>query len=282
MAGLVAQSGATPDPVEAKLKRLDVRVKRDPTRPGNPVVEVRVFKLDTTDADLAALADLTECRKLDLHASKVRGTGLAALSALPLEELRLSFSGLDNEGLKEVAKFVSLKRFDAMNASKVTGDGAAALATLKNLESLTLGQNFKHRDAAVAAALAGMAKLRSLDVTNSSAGDAAMKALAGCPDLRVLKLYGSEVGDAGMEAVGGLKNLEDLYLSSRVTDTGIAKLSELTELRHMSLYYGSRVTLPALQKLPHLGKLETLELKGAANITTGEARKAFPGVKVKP
>ncbi|HEX4607733.1 MAG TPA: hypothetical protein VH092_05945 [Urbifossiella sp.] len=269
------------DPVEAKLQRLNGKVKRSGDRPTGAVVEVRLFNQNITDADLAELATLSDLRKLDLTGVKVTGTGLAALSAIPLEELDLAFSGVTNEGLKEVAKFTSLKALGLMNASKITDEGVGDLAALKNMESLTIGQSPKVKDVGTGRALRGMPHLQRLDITNSAVGDGAMKALTECPDLRALRFYGSQVTDTGMGSIGKLTKLEELHLNFHITDKGLDRITGLTNLKTFSLYYTSRITYGGLKKMPWLTGLTDLNLYGAS-IPAEKLREELPNCNIKP
>jgi internalin A len=272
-----------PDPDEAALKSLGVRVKRDAGRPGNPVVEVVVYKEELTDADLKHLARFDHLRKLDVRGRGYTGAGFAALAGLPLEELVTSWAGTD-DGLPAVAKLTSL-RVLRLHAGKHTDAGMPALAALANLEELAVSSNFEVKDVGTGKALAGMKKLRKLDVNNSRVGDGAMAAAAAHnPELRVLHLYGSAVTDAGYRHVGKMAKLEDLRCSYDITDAGLAALAGLNRLKRLSAW-NSSVTYDGVRRSPLLPRLTDLELGGALNRVTpdqaDDLRKLAPDCNVR-
>lgn len=260
--------GKGEDPAEAALKPLNGKVKRDPSRPGNPVVEVTVYKQDVADADLKELARFDQLRKLDVRGRGYTGTGFAALAGLPLEELQTSWA-VDDEGLKDVAKLKSL-RVLVLHAGKLTDAGLPALVALENLEELTVSSNFEVKDVGTGKALAGMKKLRKLDVNNSRVGDGAMAAAAAHnPELKVLYLYGSAVTNAGYKHVGKMKKLEDLRCSYDIADGGLWELAGLDRLKKLSVW-NSSVSYDALRQSPLLPRLTDLEFGGALNRVTAD------------
>lgn len=253
------------DPAEAALKPLNGKVKREGDRPDGPVVEVALYKQGVTDADLKELAQFDKLRKLTVNQGKqVTGTGFAALTGLPLEELHLGFSGVNDAGLQDMAKIKTLKVLDLTNSSSITDAGLPALAALTNMEELRVGQNFKVMDVGVSKAIAGMPKLRKLDITNSNVGDGALaQAAKSNPDLRVLVCYGSKATDAGMKYVAQLKHLEEFASArgSNMTDKGLAALSGLQELRTLDVN-NTYVTVGGLMKSPLLPRLKVLKIGG--------------------
>jgi hypothetical protein len=64
------------DQIIAHIKKLGGTVELDGKRPGKPVIKVNFFARPVTDADLEALAPLTDLEWLGLSNSKVTGAGL--------------------------------------------------------------------------------------------------------------------------------------------------------------------------------------------------------------
>jgi Leucine-rich repeat (LRR) protein len=81
----------------------------------------------------------------------------------------------------------------------VTGKGIESLAGLNRLERLSLWQAKKIDDNAVAA-IAALKNLKTLDVSETSIGDAGLEKLT--LSLTSLYLTGSRVTEAGVEAFG--------------------------------------------------------------------------------
>ncbi len=70
-------------------------------------------------------------------------------------------------------------------------------------------------------------RLIRLDLSNTAIGDAGLANLKSLPELRYLNLHTTSVTDAGLEALKGLKSLESIYLwQSKVTESGVRKLRE--------------------------------------------------------
>lgn len=261
---LAAQPPVKPaeDPAAAALNRLGGAVTRDAKAPGNPVVGVRLFKDDVTDDDLKDLAQFPQLRSLKISSKPFTGTGFAALAKIPLEELDLEFSwAITGDGLKEIAKFKTLKTLHLCQGTFADAD-LPVLAALDNVEEFSLTSSHV-KDVGNGKALAGMKKLRKLDVSNSRVGDGAMEKVAeNNPELRELKLYGSGVTDLGYKYVGRMKNLEDLACSYDIRDTGLKELAGLSRLKKLSVW-NSSVSVEAVAQSPLLKQLTDLGMGGA-------------------
>src|SRR2546430_16028974 len=86
-----------------------------------------------------------------------------------------------------------------LGRTQVTGKGIESLAPLPLLERLSLWQAKKVDDSA-AAAIAALKNLKTLDVSETSIGDAGLEKLRALAGLRGLYLTGSHVTAAGVEA----------------------------------------------------------------------------------
>jgi internalin A len=84
--------------------------------------------------------------------------------------------------------------------------------------------------------LHGLARLRELDLSNSSITDAGLVHLKGMTSLRQLNLSRTRITDAGLVHVRGLTSLERLGLrGTDVGTAGVVYLKELTNLRLLDL-----------------------------------------------
>jgi hypothetical protein len=104
------------------------------------VVGIALRDTNTTDADAAPLADLTDLVWVDLNDTQITDMGLAHLAGLTqLTRLRLDETQVTDAGLAQLAK---LKNLETLNLSRtrVTDAGLAHLAGLAKLETLDLAR----------------------------------------------------------------------------------------------------------------------------------------------
>ena len=81
-------------------------------------------------------------------------------------------------------------------------------------------------------------------------------------DLPSLRLVETDVTDAGLPELTRLKNLTHLEFTGRLSDTGLAHLGEMTQLRQLHLQRTGLVTDAGLKHLKGLTNLESLMLTG--------------------
>ena len=97
--------------------------------------------------------------------------------------------------------------------------------------------------------LDGLARLKELDLSNSSITDAGLVYLTGLKSLRRLDLSRTRITDAGLVHLGGLTSLQSLGLrGTDVGKAGVVHLKELTNLRTLDLS-GTDVDELAAQEL---------------------------------
>ena len=102
-----------------------------------------------TDAGAPHLAKLSKLKSLELGTPNATPACLRNLATLPLENLQLG-EGFDSpESLANIRDLKTLKRLTLTNCAKTTDDDLKLLATMKQLESLELG-NLPMTDARVA------------------------------------------------------------------------------------------------------------------------------------
>jgi hypothetical protein len=110
---------------------------------------------------------------------------------------------------------------------KLTDAARKELAALKDLRSLTIRvcPGFGDVDAELKA-LAGLTRLRSLDLFDCKLTDAGLKGLTGLKNLLALNLSHTPVTDVGLKHLTGLKELRSLNINStKVTDAGLKSTS---------------------------------------------------------
>jgi hypothetical protein len=155
--------------------------------------------------------------------------------------------------------------------------------------------------------VAGMTKIKRLDIHGSKVTDVGMGQLATLRNLETLDLHGTQVTNAGLTHLTGLRKLKRLYLyDTQITDAGLIHLAGLAQLEHLdlsrtpttdyglahlaglaelrSLYlYNNHVTDKGISHLAGNQKLDLLYLYGTRVTDEGinELRKALPNVRIK-
>jgi hypothetical protein len=157
--------------------------------------------LNVTNADLAAIPDVSSIKNLSLGRTSVTDAGLAHLAGCKkLEWLDLSLTAAGDEGLKSIAAASGLKRL-FLEGTKVSDAGLATIAAFKQLEELDLSK---------------------LPITNGG-----LAKLAGQRNLKILYLSGSPVTDAGLAHLKNLKALETLETTgTQVTPEALKTLQK--------------------------------------------------------
>jgi len=101
--------------------------------------QLRLGFTDIANDDLAALAPLNRLTFVSLRNTKIHPGELEGLSGLSIERLSLATTGLDDEGLRSLAKIRTLQDLDVAG-TKVSDAGLKHLKSLPNLKSLVLSR----------------------------------------------------------------------------------------------------------------------------------------------
>lgn len=302
---LTLPSIVTPEGIEA-LSRLPSLRHLLLQSAANPRPEGAV----ATNAHLAALGRLTSLTHLRICGGKRRApaAGLASLEGMKtlrllaitdnespelnqhlrhigsltsLEELELTNSAVNDEGLEAVKGLVHLHRLD-LTRTRVTDEGLAHLADLPELEELRLAGT--HVGDAGMRHLERLKKLRRLDLSTTSVTavgvaavsrissleqvcfpgraltDESLPRLAGLPHLFKISPFKSmTLTDAGLRLLPEMRTLDELRLTApKVTDAAMPYIAGCSSLQVLSLSAG--VTDAGLQYLPQLKQLRRLVL----------------------
>jgi hypothetical protein len=134
------------------------------------------------------------------------------------------------------------------------------VSRLEYLEHLGLSLSPNVTDAGLLH-LAGLSRLRHLDLDLDGVRGPGLAALGGMSELETLRVGRMKIADADFAHLANLKKLKVLEASNneRLTDAGLAHLAALTELRDLNLAW-TRVTGRGLVHLRGLRKLERLNL----------------------
>lgn len=217
-----------------------------------------------TDDDFRRLADLRRLKLLSLS-DGLNDARLAQLASLvELEYLQTNLAQITDDGIKPLTRLKSLKNLKFFHPGKAfTGAGLAELATLPNLERLTVAGSLAFNDVGMAA-VAKLTRLKEFRTWHAGATNEGVK------KLRELKL-------------------QSLYLGQRLTykqpacptDETIATLVEMKTLESLQLDE-ARLTLPALVQLKQLPALKKLTLGGVDVLKADveRLRQEMPNVKI--
>jgi hypothetical protein len=222
--------------------------KADPLTPA----EVDLFKRWINEgADFGAWVGSTEGKPAEKPSAKMEEPGAAPAGAAPadstpvvvaMSETQKTYTRL-SEGLalpdEKILESVTTAGGRVMPLAQTSPllsvDFRLAAADAKDdaiLAARVLAANIAHLDlsrtSATDAALALVSdtpRLVRLDLSNTAIGDEGLKQLGGLKELRYLNLHGTAVTDAGLESLKALKQLEAVYLwQSKVTEEGAKNL----------------------------------------------------------
>ena len=200
-----------------------------------------------TPAGISRLATCTRLTRLDLgECPGVDDDALVAASAMP-DLVELSLAGCERvtaAGLRHLAALarlreLSLERCNNLRRNGDESEGLARLAEARALEVLNVGWCNDVRSEDIVA-LAGLRKLRVLNLARTMVDDRAAETLGSFERLESLNLAGCRVSNGALSALTGLSSLRELSVEfCRVSDQGIAHLAGLTSLTHLNAGFTS-------------------------------------------
>jgi internalin A len=210
-----------------------------------------------TNEGLRTVGKLTNLTSLDLSGTKITGEGLIHLKDLQkLKTLSLDSTDIAENDLAHLAPLQSLERLRLYTKHNTTDVAAAHLARLKSLRDLT--DHLYVTDQGVAL-LASMPNLEDITLNGEQVTDASRDNIAGMKSLKWLWFQECPISDATLEAIGELPNLEFLTLGqTRVTGDGFKHLRTTPKLSILSVDFGSDKEQPAAAERPHLREIGNL------------------------
>ena len=277
----------------AAVEKQDGLVVRDQK---GSIVEVSLARTWATDADIERLATVKTLKKLDLSLTYVSDAGAEALGNLgQLEELNLFAAEFITDAAVAFLRGNANLRVLNLRGTDVTDTSLEYIGRLTNLRSLDI--SFTQISDVGMEHLASLSQLEDLNLGATKISGVGLHVLKYLPNLKKLSFYGIQRRNAGMcwapvmtdielDTIGLLAGLEELNIGSgvalgapkpaelgpasgeadcriaggtRVTDVGLAKLTNLKNLRYLDLS-GSGVTSVGLKTLAGLPKLQRLSL----------------------
>ncbi|QQS12524.1 MAG: hypothetical protein IPK81_24155 [Rhodospirillales bacterium] len=224
-------------------------------------------------------------------AAKLKPDDLKHLAALPaLRSLDLSNKAYGDDMAAAAAKLANIQSLNMGGENQLTDKALLEIGRMVKLESLTLSGSLfapSKYTAAGVKALAALPNLQTLDLSQSSFGDAGLIELKAAPKLRSLNIIGAKgVGRPGLEALAAIKTLRRLVLQwvevdeevealtastaiedivfmgafntkKHFTDAGGVQLAKMKQLTSVAIWH-TKVTDKTLVALAALPRLRTL------------------------
>ncbi|CAN5549284.1 hypothetical protein BH10PLA2_BH10PLA2_18620 [soil metagenome] len=133
-----------------------------------------------------------------------------------------------DKALRAVSAFPRLERL-LLTEGQATDEALKSVASLKNLEILMIVDAHQITDAGIRH-LAGLRKLKGLEISNGKLGDGSLQIFGRMPQLESLGLQGNSFSDDGLKQIADLKNLQSLWIGMNrqpITDAGAEHLLRL-------------------------------------------------------
>jgi hypothetical protein len=205
------------------------------------------------DDGLEAIQVCRQLRQLKLNGTQITDAGMAHLAGLKeLEDLNLSFTRITSASLQQLKSLTRLRQL-SFNGTPITLADISRLFVQQQGRPLT--------DALLAMGLAvadDEGNLIAVNVAGTSFGDEQLKQLQSAETLKELQIAATQVTDAGMEEVARFPSLQRLFLAKcDVGDSAMQHVSRLNKLESLNIY-GTKITSAALAHLASLEKLRIL------------------------
>jgi hypothetical protein len=185
-----------------------------------------------------------------------------------LEELKLAWTGITDEGLLALNAFTELRTL-TLDSTEVSDTGVMSLH-LPRLVNLDLSET-QVGDAGVAH-IAAMATYDELRLCSPQITHAGIEALGNQSQLRIVVLAFTQVSGPGFESVKNWTRLESLNLNeTNVTDEDLRWVATLSHLQDIQLS-GTAITDAGVRHCEGLSNLTYLLLNGTSVSREGVAR----------
>src|SRR5438105_1241570 len=206
------------------------------------------FALAFGSVVVAARPDETTDEKATIAALTKLGGKASVDPELPKQaRVAVKFDTATDATFMALKKHPSVGALQALDGTRCTERGFAALAELPHLRRLTLNRSgVTDKELAV---IVGCKELRELIIPSSQVTDAGLMHLSKLPRLEALDLSDNpRITDKGMPQIATLERLERLYLGkTAITDKGLFELKPLEGLRDLHVG-GTKVTAGAAEK----------------------------------
>ena len=236
-------------------------VKRDQH---GSATDLDLHQLTLSPETLMMLAELKSLRVLNLAEAAFSDPSLAFLDFVSPQLVNLDLRGceISNKATAPIARFTGLRalRFSGKNGkTSIDDEGLKNLAACKQLKVLALDDLWIGTEALKS--LADLKELEELYLAGTVVDDESANVISRFPKLKKLRLARTQIGDASLETLSSCSTLEELDLSenSLITNSGMAHLAKLTNLRKLNLWR-VQISDDGVLLLAPLTKLDWLNL----------------------
>jgi serine/threonine-protein kinase len=209
------------------------------------------------DSALSGLKDRVDINTLELAGSKISDKALEHAHHLPLirielnsnpkitnkvlnyiksdflEELDLSRTGFNGDGIPALSKFENLRTL-ALASDHITDPDLTSLKKLVGLINLDLSDNPKITDAALSV-ISKLPKLRQLNLTKTGINGQGLTELRNLRDLSMLNIGGTKVDDRGVVAIHSLPLTVLNLFNTAITDGALESIAKIKTLHELGL-----------------------------------------------
>jgi len=193
-----------------------------------------------TDDGIAQLSGNRNLQSLHVYENEATGSFLQHFAECPLTSLSSSAmhghdGTLTDEHTIHLTKFPQLQQLQLEGQGGLTGTSIEVISGLSNLQRLNLDRCIGFTDADCAP-LANLQRLRSLNLTDTHAGDKAAAAIAAIPRIEDVRMVNDDLTDAGIQQLSQAFSIQELRLhSNSITDVGVAALGRINRLRRLTI-----------------------------------------------
>lgn len=202
-----------------------------------------------SDAAMPLLCEAQNLKELMLHHSPVSDVGISYIGKLPnLQKLEIAACSIGGEGLLKAQTGSGLSQLKSLGVwgCRLNERGGQAIAQMKNLEDLNLGNNPTIQDVHLIAILKGKKELRYLKIyENPLLTDRTLVAVKALPKLEYLDMGDAGITDLGLAQLTKMDSLKELRVAkTKVTPAGLAKLCEALPLLVVPGFRGEGKSIP--------------------------------------
>ncbi len=235
---------------------------------------------EITGAGLQGLAKSKKLRHLEIWYAKWTDADLAAIKDLTdLEAVEIPSKNLTFGGLKNLLGMKKMKRLDISEIPLAPDEMKQLVNAMPDLERVQLS-HVNINDECIEE-LAKLKKLNYLYLSESSVSAKGLKPLAKCDTLEMFYCCPHKFPEY-LKHIGELKSLKILWLQTREsTDTEMKEIAKLPKLEELQLW-NSKITDKGLEELERIKTLKKLDLSYTPTTIDGinALRKALPACKV--
>lgn len=233
-----------------------------------------------TAEGLKNLTNLKNLTYLTLNATGVGDDALKVVAQIKtLEVLRLMDNSISEKALLPFSGHPSLKDIDVNRGN--TGDGIAALRTVKSLEILRVGTSGVTDEGVKA--ISGLPNLKGFHIQGNPITGKSLRLIASWPALNDLWIIDTDIKPQELRFLRNARRLEILRVDDlHINDENITELTRLNQIKQLTLQFND-ITDRGLIKLASMPNLVSVNVSGCKNISNAGIAKLHrvrPGLNI--